>query len=288
MLSVRGGSRPSIWTFSRRDGIAYEDHAVQSVERGRIRPRNMNLFTYAYTEFLWRPLFNGMVFFYVALPGRDLGVAIIALTAVIRLLLTPFLTKGQKAQQRMAQIQPELQALQQKHKGDREGQGKAMMELYTKHNINPLSGCLVLLIQLPILIALLRVFQSGFDAASLVYLYGFVRNPGVLDPVSFGVLDLSKGNILLGVAAATTQFLQTKLAAPSPSPGAGSSDFAKALQWQTTYLFPLLILFWSYSLPAALTLYWTTLNTLGIVQEILSGKKLALSLWTPWKALKMK
>lgn len=245
----------------------------------------MNPLMYLYTEFLWRPLFNGLVFFYAALPGRDLGVAIIALTVIIRLILTPFLLKGQRAQQRLALLQPELSRIQEKHKKDREQQGKAMMALYAEHKINPLSGCLVLLAQLPLLIALLQVFRQGFDPASLAYLYSFVSNPGALDPVAFGILDLSQGNISLGVAAAATQFLQTKLAAPPPAPAgaaAGSTgDFAKALQWQTTYLFPILILFWSYSLPAALTLYWTTLNTLGIVQEILMGKRL--NLWTIWK-----
>lgn len=241
---------------------------------------------YAYTEFLWRPLFNGLVFFYTLLPGQDLGVAIIALTVVIRLLLTPFLLKGQKGQQLLAQLQPELSRIKEKHKNDREQQSKAIMALYAEHKINPLSGCLVLLIQLPLLIALLQVFRQGFDPASLSFLYSFIANPGALDPVAFGVLDLSKGNIFLGVAAAVTQFLQTKLATPPVAPAASGStgDFAKALQWQTTYLFPLLILFWSYSLPAALTLYWTTLNTLGIVQEIALGKRL--ELWPIWKRSK--
>ncbi len=235
---------------------------------------------YLYTELLWRPLFNGLVFFYAVLPGQDLGVAIVALTAVIRLLLTPFLIHGQKAQHRMAAIQPALKEIQTKHKNDKEAQGKAMMALYTTHRINPLSGCLVLLIQLPILIALLQVFRNGLDPMALQYLYPFVKNPGPLNPYSFGLLDLSRGNLYLGIAAAITQFLQTKLAAPPAAPQAEAGDFAKALQWQTTYLFPLLILFWSYTLPAALTLYWTTLNALGIVQEFMLGKRLSLPLWT--------
>ncbi|TSD05027.1 MAG: preprotein translocase subunit YidC [Parcubacteria group bacterium Greene0714_36] len=249
---------------------------------------------FLYTEFLWRPLFNALVFFYNVLPGHDLGIAIIALTAVIRLLLTPFLIKGQRAQHRLAAVQPELKAIQEKYKGDREGQGKAMMALYATHKINPLSGCLILLIQLPILIALLQVFRLGFDPSSLAYLYSFVANPGTLDPHSFGVLDLSQGNIFLGVAAAITQFLQTKLSLPSlggataNTPPAGTGDFAKALQWQTTYLFPLLILFWSYTLPAALTLYWTTLNILGIVQEFVMGKRMSIALWPMGKQSKTK
>lgn len=230
----------------------------------------MNPLTFLYTEALWRPLFNGLVFFYNVFPLQDLGLAIIALTAVIRLILTPLLIKAQRAQRSMAVLQPELKLIQEKYKTDREAQGKALMELYAKHKVNPLSGCLPLLIQLPILIAVFQVFRQGLEPSALGYLYPFIDSPGALNSVSFGLLDLAKGNIYLGVVAAITQFLQTKLAAPPPTPASGKGgDFAKALQWQTTYFFPLLILFWSYTLPAALTLYWTTLNLFGILQEIL-------------------
>lgn len=235
----------------------------------------MNPLVYLYTEFLWRPLFNGLVFFYNVLPGPDLGAAIIALTVVIRLVLSPLLWKAQHAQRRMALLQPELKRIQDQHKGNREAQGKAVMELYASHKVNPLSGCVVLLIQLPILIALFQVFRQGFEVSALEYLYPFIQNPGALNALSFGILDLSQGNIYLGVLAALTQYVQTKLAAPPALPAGGSSgggDFAKALQWQTTYFFPLLILFWSYTLPSALTLYWTTLNLFGIMQEIIVHK----------------
>lgn len=230
----------------------------------------MNPLIYLYTEILWQPLFNGLVFFYNIVPGHDLGVAIILLTIVIRLVLAPLLWKAQAAQKKLAFIQPELKKIQEKHKGNKEAQSKALMELYAAHQVNPFSGCLVLLIQLPILIALFQVFQSGLDAASLTYVYTFLARPDVLHPISFGFLDLTRGALWLGAIAATTQFFQTKLSAPPPAPdGATGGDFAKALQWQTTYLFPLLILFWSYSLPAALTLYWTAMNLFGIVEQII-------------------
>jgi YidC/Oxa1 family membrane protein insertase len=232
----------------------------------------MNPFAFLYTEILWRPLFNGLVLFYNLPPGQDLGLAIIALTAVIRLLLAPILWKSQRAQRRLAELAPELKKIQDKFKGDRERQGKATMEFYATHRVNPFSGCILLLIQLPILIALFQVFRQGFEASALQYLYPFIQNPGAFNPVSFGILDLTKGNIYLCMVAAATQYLQTKLAAPPapppPQSGGGAGDFAKALQWQTTYFFPLLILFWSYTLPSALTLYWTTLNFFGILQEI--------------------
>ena len=241
----------------------------------------MDIFLLLYTEILWRPLFNGMVFFYNILPWHDLGIAIIALTIAIRLILAPLLWKAQAAQKKMALIQPELKRIQAAHKGNKEVQSKALMELYAAHQVNPFSGCLVLLIQLPILIALFQVFRSGLDAASLAYVYGFLARPEALHPIALGFLDLTKGNIWLGAVAAATQFFQTKLSTPPPAAdGATGGDFTKALQWQTTYFFPLLILLWSYSLPAALTLYWTAMNIFGIVEQlILRGEARKLWIW---------
>lgn len=228
----------------------------------------MNPIIFLYTELLWRPLFNGLVWFYTVLPVRDLGLAIIALTLIMRLILAPLLWKAQNAQRGLASIQPEIKKIQERFKNNREAQGKALMELYASHKVNPFSGCLILLLQFPILIALFQVFQQGLDPSQLSYLYPFVSNPGTINPVSFGMLDLAKGNIYLGFVAALAQYLQTRIAAPAPLQPVSGGDFSKIFQWQTTYLFPALILVWSYQLPAALTLYWTVLNILGIVQEI--------------------
>ncbi len=229
----------------------------------------MNPFIYIYTEILWRPLFNGLVFFYTALPLQDLGLAIVALTTVLRILLAPFMWKAQKAQKSLAAIQPEIKKIQEEFKNEREKQGKALMELYARHKVNPFSGCLLIALQLPILIALFQVFQKGFDPGELKYLYSFVSNPGALETISSGLIDLAKGNIYLGVVAAVTQYLQTRMSSTAPAATGGKKDFSQMLQWQTMYIFPALILVWSYTLPSALTLYWTVLNILGIVQEII-------------------
>lgn len=198
--------------------------------------------------------------------------AIIALTIVIRILLVPFLWKAQRAQKDLAAIQPEIKKIQADLRNDREGQGKALMELYARHKVNPFSGCLLMLIQLPILIALFQVFQKGFNPEELKYLYEFVSSPGALNPVSLGIINLAKGNLYLGVVAAATQFLQTKFSSPAPKPSGDKRDFAQMMQMQATYIFPALILVWSYTLPSALTLYWTILNILAIVQEAIMRK----------------
>lgn len=233
----------------------------------------MNPFAFFYNEFLWRPLFNALVWLYGVLPASDLGVAIVVLTVLIRAALSPLLARAQESQRRMAGIQPHMKRVQEQFKHDREAQGRALMALYAEHQVNPFFTFLALAVQLPILIALFQVFREGLDPSSLTYLYSFVPHPEVLKSVSFGILDLTKGSITLGLVAAATQYWQTKLITPPQQPGAGKKDFAAILQWQTTYLFPGLILVWSYTLPSALTLYWTAMNAFGIVQEIVSRRR---------------
>ncbi|MDP3769430.1 MAG: YidC/Oxa1 family membrane protein insertase [Candidatus Sungbacteria bacterium] len=226
----------------------------------------MEIFSLLYTELLWQPLFNGLVFFYTIFPIQDLGLSIIALTVVIRGILAPVLWKAQKAQKDLQLIQPEIKKIQDQHKNDKEGQGRALMELYARHKVNPFSGCLMMLIQFPILIALLHVFQN-FDASYLSYVYSFLPHPDSIRTMSFGFLDLAKGNIYLGVIAAVTQYFQTKMTMVVQPESSGSS-FAKSFQTQTLYIFPVMILIWSFKFASALTLYWTVMNVFGILQEL--------------------
>lgn len=185
--------------------------------------------------------------------------------------------KARRAQKGLEIIQPEIKRIQEKFKDNREAKSKATMELYAQHKVNPFSGCLIMLVQLPILIAMFQVFNKGLGTIDPKMIYSFIQNPGTLDPISFGIINLAKGNIWLGVLAAITQFFQTKLSfsvQPPTGQNKGQPDFSNMLRWQSLYLFPALILFWSYSLPAALVLYWTILNILGILQEIiLKGRK---------------
>lgn len=237
----------------------------------------MNSFSSLYTTIVWSPLFNGLMWLYAVIPGSDFGVAIIGFTLVLRIFLLPLHWKAKKAQQNLSALQPEVKKIQEKFKNDREGQGKALMALYAEKKVNPFSGCFPILIQLPILFALFQIFQSGFDPAFVSYLYSFVPNPGTVDPVAFGFLDLSKGNIALGFFAALTQYIQTKISLPPPPPPSDKPDFSQILQKQSLYMIPLMLLFFSYSFPAAVTLYWTVLNIFGIVQDTaiarLSAKK---------------
>src|SRR6185369_17930108 len=119
------------------------------------------MFLHLYNDIIYRPILNLLVYLYNVLPGHDIGVVIILVTIVIRLILAPFMHKSLKSQKAMNALQPRLTELRDKHKNDKEAQAKAMMELYKEHKVNPLSSCLPLLIQLPILIALYQVLAHS-------------------------------------------------------------------------------------------------------------------------------
>ncbi len=231
----------------------------------------MNIFVSLYTDFFWQPLFNTLVFLYNVLPAHDLGLAIIVLTIVIRLLLAPLFWKAQQSQKNMAAMHPELKKIQTELKHDREARDKAIVELYAKHNMSPLSpvsGCLIMLIQLPILFALFGVFRAIIDPSQLSYLYSFVAKPEYLSPISFGFLDLANRSIFLGVLAAISQYFQIKITMPG-APVGDEPEFARAMRVQAPFLFPAVIFIAALSSPAALGLYWTVLNVFGIVETLL-------------------
>ena len=132
-----------------------------------------------HTIFL-KPTFNALVALY-NLVG-DVGVAIILLTLAVRLIILPVTLKSLKSQKALQELQPKLNALKEKHKGDKPGLAKATMELYKQEKVNPASSCLPLLIQLPIFIALYQAMQVVLKNDGFDFLYGFVSKPEQILP----------------------------------------------------------------------------------------------------------
>jgi YidC/Oxa1 family membrane protein insertase len=210
---------------------------------------------------------------YNKIPGHDLGIAIIILTVLIRILLYPLFQKGIKSQKEMAILQPKIKEVQNKYKNDKEKQARAVMELYKEHKVNPMSGCLPFLIQLPILFAFFKVLITGLDASKLSLLYSFVENPAALNTFFVGIVDLAKPNIVLAVLAGLSQFVQGKTMASPAAVQSGGNDFASAMNKQMLYLMPVIIVFAALRMPAGLPLYWTTLNVFGIIQQYFTNEK---------------
>lgn len=228
-----------------------------------------------FNEILYRPIFNGLIFLYNIIPGHDLGIAIIILTILIRLALYPLFQKSIKAQKEISELQPKIKEIQAKYKKEKEKQAKELMALYKEHKVNPMSGCLPVLLQLPVFIAFIRVLQAGIKPESLSLLYSFVTNPLTINPLFLGLIDLSKANIFLAVLAGVTQFIQSKMMAPKKQnetkKGEGM-DFAQAMTTQMTYLMPVFIIFIGLKFPAGLPLYWTTITLFGIIQQYFTNR----------------
>src|SRR3989338_7204028 len=196
----------------------------------------MSFFSSIYNEVLYRPLFNALVFLTALIPGHDMGIAIILLTLAVRVIIFPLTHRGLITQIKMKQLEPVINKIREEYKNAEE-QGKKMMELYREHGVNPLSGCFLLLIQLPVLIALYRLFWNGILAGG-VELYSFVVMPEAIKTVFLGLVDLGSSSWTLAALAGLSQFLQMKLANPSiPQKGSNvREEMTRALAIQSLYV----------------------------------------------------
>ncbi|KKT92562.1 MAG: Membrane protein insertase YidC [Parcubacteria group bacterium GW2011_GWC1_45_14] len=118
--------------------------------------------------FIYQPLYNTLIFLYNVIPGADFGIAIIAITLLLRFLLVPIYKKQIESQKKLQELQPKIKEVQKKTKGNKEQQAKELMELYKEHKTNPFSGCLPLIIQLIFLIAIYRILINISDAGLTV------------------------------------------------------------------------------------------------------------------------
>ncbi len=217
-----------------------------------------------FNEILYRPIFNGLVFLYNIIPGHDLGIAIIALTVLIKVIFLPLSLKTLKSQKKMQEIQPKIKEIQEKFKDDKQAQGQAMMQLYKESNYNPLSGCLPLLIQLPILLAVYRVLINGINPETLNLLYSFISRPEAVDTVFLNFLDLAVRSPALAVISGGLQFLQMRKMSKTTASG---NDQAATMTRQMMYFFPVMIIVIAWNLPAGLVLYWTTTTLFSIFEQ---------------------
>jgi len=226
---------------------------------------------------LYQPLFNSLVILYNYIPGHDFGIAIIALTLIIRIILFPVSVKAVHSQRSLQKLQPKLQAVQKKYKDDKEKQAKEILELYKTEKINPFSGLFLALIQLPILIALYRVFWGGLNPKELTGLYSFVVNPGHINSLFLHIINLSKPNLVFAVLAGLMQYFQTKMLLPKNNPNTGGqnkqADFSQVMQKQMTYFLPIFTVIILINLPSALGLYWIISGLFSIIQQYLIFRK---------------
>lgn len=223
--------------------------------------------------FFYDPLLNTLVFLYNTVAFGDLGIAIILLTLLIRLILFPIFHKGAKQQAVMREMQSELKEIREKFAKDKVKQSEEMMALYKKYGVNPFSSILLLVVQIPILLALYRIFLQGLTPESFGLLYGFIETPVEIHHSFLGLIDLSERSILLVSIAALGQYLQGILTLRATPLKGGSSQMEK-MGRTMVFVAPLLTLVVFFNLPAAVALYWVVSSAFSVVQQIAINRSL--------------
>jgi len=215
-----------------------------------------------FNTYLYEPILAVLVFIYQNLSFHDLGLAIIILTILVRVVLFPIFYKSAKDQSLMQGLQPHIKKIQKDHKDNKEKQAAALMALYRQNKVNPLSGLLLIIIQLPIIIALYQVFLKGLSGV-------------VFDNHTFlGIIDLGAKSLILVVAAALLQYVQGKLSLPPQSSDEQSKKIFQTSRMMTI-LGPIITLVILINLPSAISLYWAVSTIVSIGQQVYINKKIA-------------
>lgn len=237
------------------------------------------MFSAIYGAVVHDPLRNAVVLLLDFVPGSSLGLAIIALTVVVRLALFPLSKGAILSQIKMREIEPEIALLRDKYKDNQQKLATETMSLYRERGIKPFSSLALLFIQLPILIGLYSVLRESFGSFDAATLYSFVPVPASVDPVFLGVdLRVAGAGTAFAIAAALLQHLASRLTLryqPKPSSKPGESfqaDFARGMRFQMLYIFPLIPLLVSIPFAAAIPLYWATGNLFTVLQELYLAK----------------
>jgi len=175
------------------------------------------------------------------------GVAIIILTIIVRVVLFPLTFKGMKSMKRLQQLTPRMKKLQEKYKNNKERLNKEMMELYRKNRVNPLGGCLPMLLQIPVFFALYSSLSSAVELRHAPFIFWI---SDLSQPDGLGITPLLMG---------ASMYIQQKM---TPQTAMMDSTQAKIMQ-----MLPFIFTIFTFTFPSGLTLYWVTSNILSIAQQ---------------------
>ncbi len=222
-----------------------------------------------------KPILNALIIIYNYLPYKDMGLAVVVLTLLIKIAFFPFQHKSSLSQIKIGALAPKIKEIKERHKGDMAKQAEEMNKLYKEHKISPFSGISTMVVQFIIIIALYRVFFNFNNLNLSQELYNFVKNPGEINLIFLGVLDIAKKSIILGVFAGIFQYIQSKLSLRTqPKVQSKAGGFMANFQKQLVYIGPLFSLMIVASLPSIVGLYWIATTIIGIFQQLYLEKTL--------------
>ncbi|MDO8493307.1 MAG: YidC/Oxa1 family membrane protein insertase [bacterium] len=225
----------------------------------------------------YQPLYNALVFLTALIPNHDLGLAVVLLTLLVKVILIPISHKTIKTQRKLKELEPAMSKIKEDHK-DQQEQALKIMALYKEHGVNPFSGVFLMFIQLPIILALFFVFKDGIDLLSLD-IYSFITPPEFISHKLFGLIDLTEKNIILALLVGITQFIQVQLSVPPAPPKKDNKEvsfgdsLAQSMSFQVKFILPIFIMFISYTLNTAVSLYWIVNNVFTVIHELYVRRK---------------
>lgn len=220
-------------------------------------------------------------FFYILIPNY--GIAIILLTILTKVVFLPLTFKSSESMAKMATLNPKMTEIRARLKDKPDKMNQEIAELYKREKINPLSGCLPLLLQMPVFFALYNLLNSHFELRGALFIPGWI--PDLSSPESiltfpFEIPLIGTALRLLPLLMVASQILSSKFTQPSGTPQQGGAQ-AKLF----AYALPIVFLFMLYNMPSGLVLYWTVQNILSTAQQVyinrLRKKKEELSGQTP-------
>jgi YidC/Oxa1 family membrane protein insertase len=211
-----------------------------------------------FNTIIFNPLLGTLEFLYQHF--HDIGLAIIILTIIVRFILLPFFYKGAKDQAIMQRLAPKIKEIQKTHKDNLSNQTQELMKLYKEHRVNPMSSMLLLLVQLPILIALYRVITQGLKNITVNHFF-------------LNFIDLSKPNLLIIVLATVAAFYQGVLSLPKVDKSKVLSPTDKMTR-QMALMSPMFTVIILLFLPSALGLYILVGTLFSVVQQLFINKSL--------------
>ncbi len=240
------------------------------------------LIDWGWFYWLTKPLFH-LIDFLNKLVG-NFGVAILIVTVLIKGVFYPLASKSYDSMSKMKKVQPEMKELQERFKDDRTQQQQALMELYKREKINPLAGCLPIVIQIPVFFSLYKVLFVTIEMRQAPF-YGWIRDLASPDPTSlfnlFGLIPWTPPQMMMigiwPLIMGVTMFAQMKLNPPPPDP-----TQKMLFDWM-----PVIFTFMLASMPAGLVIYWTWNNFLSISQQAWIMKKngVKVELWENVKGM---
>lgn len=222
---------------------------------------------FGWLYFITKPIAELLHYFYTIVG--NFGIAILILTVVIKALLFPLAHKGFKGMNRLKELQPKMAELKKKHEDDPQGFQKALLAMYRKEKVNPMSGCLPILLQIPVFFALYKVLYVSIEMRHAPF-FGWIKDLSAPDPLSivnlFGLIPIELPQFLMigifPMLMAFTMYIQQRL---SPEP-------TDPVQAKMMKLMPFIFLFMFSSFPSGLVIYWTWSNVLSILQQTLIKK----------------